>query len=133
LITDGQLRAGNEYASVVYAYARTMGIPMGSPRSGSMSECIATGFYSWEGETIEPDPEEAAKRVHRVKERYNDCHETLAELGRFHGRGRHILIIMREICIAEAEEKALWHDQAKLGDLRLGLNAVHKVLLDRRG
>jgi hypothetical protein len=133
MLTEAQMRAGNEYAAVVYAYARTMGIPMGSPRSGSMSECVSTGFYSWEGDRHEVDPEEAAKRVQRIRERYNDCHDTLADLGRQHGRGRNILIVMREVCVQECEEKALWRDEAKIGDLRLGLNAVHRVLLERRG
>lgn len=128
LITDGQFRAGNEYASVVYSYARTMGIPMGSPRSGSMSECISAGFYAWEGDRIEIDPKEAAKRIAKVKDRYNDCHDTLAELGRLHNRGHKILHVMREICIQENQESKLWADPDKLGDLRLGLNAVQRVL-----
>lgn len=131
LLTEGQLRAGNEYAAVVHAYARAMGIPIGSPRSGSMSECISTGFYSWEGDRHDPDPEEAAKRLIRIKERYNECHTVLSQLGRLHGNDRKILLIMKAICIEEREEKELWHNAEKIGDLRLGLNAVQKILIDR--
>ena len=131
LITPDQMRAGNEYASVVLSYARVMGIPSASPRGSSFADAIATGFYAWEGERTEIDQEEADRRVRRVRERYNDCHDALAELGRQHGRGRNILIVMREICVAETEERSLWHDAGKLGDLRLGLNAVQRVLVDR--
>ena len=132
MLTEAQLRAGNEFAAVAYAYARAMGIPLGSPRSGSMAENVSTGFYSWEGDRKEVDQDEADKRVIRVRERYNDCHDALHALGQLHNRGRNILIVMREICIQEAEERPLWHDNQKLGDLRLGLNAVHKVLLEKR-
>lgn len=131
LITDGQHRAGNEYAAVVYSYARTMGIPMGSPRSGSMSECISAGFYAWEGDRVEINEDEAKKRVQAVKDRYNNCHETLTELGRLHNRGHKILHVMRDVCIQENQERGLWADPDKLGDLRLGLNAVHRVLLEK--
>lgn len=134
LITDGQHRAGNEYAAVVYSYARTMGIPMGSPRACSMSEYISgrEGGYEWEGDKLEIDPEEAAKRIVFVKDRYNNCHETLTELGRLHNRGHKILHVMRDVCIQESQERGLWADPDKLGDLRLGLNAVQKVLLEQR-
>lgn len=132
-ITPDQLRAGNEFASVSRSYGRVMGIPMGSPRSGSMSECVSTGFYTWEGDTQEIDPVEAAKRVQRVKDKYNDIVCTLTELGRSHNRGHKILIVMREICITEQDERAVWRDYAMLGDLRLGLNAAHRVLVERRG
>ncbi|MFA7280830.1 MAG: hypothetical protein WC100_12105 [Sterolibacterium sp.] len=130
-ITPAQLRAGNAYAHSVYAYARTMGIPMGSPRSGSMSECVSTGFYAWEGDHVEIDHDEARKRVQRVKEQYTQTHEALWELGRHHNRGNKILVVLREICVAEQDERDLWADSQKLGDLRLGLNAVEKILANR--
>lgn len=132
-ITADQLRAGNEFASVARAFGRVMGIPVGSPRSGSMSECVSTGFYSWEGDTQEIDPVEAAKRVQRVKDKYNDIVCVLTELGRSHNRGLHILSVMRDVCITEQDERQFWRDNAKLGDLRLGLNAAHRVLVERRG
>jgi hypothetical protein len=132
LIDASQLRAGNEYAAVVYAYARTMGIPLGSPRSSSMNECISSGFYAWEGDRINIDQEEAYKRIRKVKDRYDACHKTLAELSKMHGRGNKIFSALREVCIQEAEEKGLWSDPDKIGDLRLGLNAIHKTLFDQR-
>ncbi len=132
-ITEDQLRAGNEFASVARSYARQMGIPIGSPRSGSMSECVSTGFYAWEGDRHEIDPDEAAKRVQRVKENYNNVVCSLAEIGRTHNRGNGILHVMRDICIAEQDERQVWRDYAMLGDLRLGLNAAYRVLLERRG
>lgn len=128
LISADQLRAGSDYAAVVRSYARQNNIPTGSTKSGSLSEFVGGGFYLWENDSVGPTPDE----IDLTKNRYNKCHETLAELGRMHGRGRNILIVMREICVAEVEERALWHDQSRLGDLRLGLNAVQKVLVERR-
>lgn len=132
LLNADQLAAGNHYANCVYAYARTMGIPAGSPRSGALIGMQGGGFYRWEGEEGNIDPEESRKRLDHVKTRYNDCHDALAELGRVHKRGHKILNVMREICVAEVEEKAIWADQQKLGDLRLGLNSVHKILLGHK-
>lgn len=133
LITEAQLVAGNEFAAVARSYGRMMGIPVGSPRSGSMSECVSTGFYAWEGEQSEPDPDEAAKRIATIRGRYNDIHDKLGQLGREHGRGHGILRVMREICIQEQDERQVWRDYALMGDLRLGLNAAHRVLVERRG
>lgn len=132
LLTEPQFRAGCEYASVVAAYGRAMGLRTGNLKSGSMAEYIARGPYEWETDFVEPDPEEANKRLLRVRAKYDKCHEDLFDLGRLHNRGRNILFVMREICIQEAEEKYLWHDAQKLGDLRLGLNAVHRILLEKR-
>lgn len=134
LINTDQLAAGNHYALSVYAYARTMGIPMGSPRSGALIQMQGGGFYRWEGEEAKIDPEESRKRLDRVKTQYNDCHDALAALGRVHKRGNKILSIMREICVAEHDENDLWGraGEVRLGDLRLGLNAVHKILLGHK-
>lgn len=134
LISDDQLAAGNHYALSVYSYARTMGIPMGSPRSGALLSMQGGGFYRWEGDESQIDPEESRKRLDRVKTLYNDCHEALFSLGKVHHRGNKILVIMREICVAEQGEQQLWGaaGEARLGDLRLGLNAVHKILLGHK-
>lgn len=132
LLTTDQLNAGNHYALAVCNYAKTMGIPMGSPRSGALLSMQGGGFYRWEGEDGSIDPDESRKRLDRVKTQYNECHDALYELGRIHHRGRKILLVMREICVAEVEEKTIWADQQKLGDLRLGLNAVHKILLGHK-
>lgn len=131
-ITEGQLKAGNEFASVAASYGRVMGIPVGSPRSGSMSERVATGFFAWEGDRHETDPDEAAKRIERIKSAYDDTVCALAELGRSHNRGNRILKVMRDVCISEQDERQVWRDYAMLGDLRLGLNAAHRVLVERR-
>jgi hypothetical protein len=98
-----------------------------------MSECVSTGFYSWEGDRNEVDPDEAAKRIERVKENYNNVFCALVKVGREHNRGNRILHVMRDICIQEQDERQVWRDNAMLGDLRLGLNAAHRVLVERRG
>lgn len=134
LLNRDQLAAGNHYAACVYNYARVMGIPMGSPRSGALLQMQGGGFYRWEGEESQIDADETRKRIERVKSLYNDCHEALSNVGLAHRRGNKILIIMREICVAELEENSLWGKagEARLGDLRLGLNAVHKILVGHK-
>lgn len=128
-ITGDQLRAGNEFAALVRSYGRRMGIQIGSPKSGSMSERISTGFSPFEAD-INPDHQQSDQEVQDL---YDLCYTTLAELGRTLNRGHGILHVMREICITENDERQVWRDEVKLGDLRLGLNAVHRVLLERRG
>ncbi len=47
LIDEAQLNAGNAWASMVRAYSRMIGLRVGSPKSGSLTEAVATGFYVW--------------------------------------------------------------------------------------
>jgi len=134
LISRDQFEAGEHYARLVHSYASIMGIPVGSPRSGALLSMQGGGFYRWEGEDGAGDNEEAQKRVQRIRSDYNDCHDTLYTLGVEHKSGRKILIVMREICVAELDEREMWgkSGEAKLGDLRLGLNAVHKILVGHK-
>ncbi len=47
LIDEAQLQAGNAWASMVRAYSRMIGLRIGSPKSGSLTDAVATGFYVW--------------------------------------------------------------------------------------
>ncbi len=126
-VTEAQLEAGNVWASLVRSYARMLGVPVGSPKTGSMSGCVSTGFYAWEGETTEIDEDEAQRRRAALRSRYNACHDALAEVGNSLGQGTMILKACRKICVEEQPPAG-----RELGDLRVGLNALGKVLHGKR-
>lgn len=125
-ISEDQLRAGNAWAMVVVAYANMMGITLHSVKSGALGERIASGFYQWGADDIpriHDDEEERQKRRQRVKDRYDNCFHAVSALSRTLGRGNRIMDAMRMVCIEER-----YPSEAQLGDLRLGLNAVHRFL-----
>ena len=130
LITKTQSRAGSAFAAVMRSYARQQGIRIGSPKTGGMSEFIATGFYQWETESPdrEDDPEEAARRRERVSSTYDRLHVAMGDFG--YQQARRVMMILKDVCILECDGSL---NDDTLGDLRLGLNAVHRVLLERRG
>lgn len=116
-ISEIQHRAGNEWGMVVKSYAGIMGIPIGSVKSGSAHPEIASTGYSFA--TLVPGTEEHDKRVASLRGRYDACFERLTLLGRSLGRGRAILVALRQVCIEEH-----YPSLNELGDLRLGLNAL---------
>jgi hypothetical protein len=116
-ISEIQHRAGNEWGLVVKSYAGIMGIPIGSVKSGSAHPEIASVGYSFG--SLLPGTEEHDKRVASLRGRYDACFERLTLLGRALGRGRAILIALRQVCIEEH-----YPSLNELGDLRLGLNAL---------
>lgn len=126
-ITADQLRAGNEFSALVRSYARLNGIPLGSPKSGSMGERISSGFYTWGPDEI-PE-EESERRRQRINLLYNDCFAKLSHLGREHNRGHKIIQVVRDICVVEQDERQVWRDDVAIGDLRLGLNCLARCLI----
>lgn len=122
-ITEAQLEAGNQWAQLVQSYARMLGVPVGSPKTGSMSGCVSTGFYAWEGEAIEIDEEEAQRRRASLRARYNGCFEKLNDVGISLGQGTLIIKACRKVCVEEQPPVG-----RELGDLRVGLNALSKTL-----
>lgn len=120
-VSETQHRAGNEWALLVRAYAGAMGIPLGSPRSGSDHPEIASGLGSSSGPL--PGTPEHEKRIQSLRSRYDGCFERLAKLGQSLGRGNAIVVTMRRVCIEER-----YPNFVELGDLRVGLNAIAKEL-----
>ena len=138
-ISEAQLRAGEAYARLVHAYARTMGLKIGSPRSGAVPELVSSGFYAWESDrelqtvgegddSAEDAVNREQKRIRELKARYDDCHAALLDVSRTHRRGLRILSVLRDICIFERNEHTLTRDEEKKGDLRLGLNTVERAM-----
>lgn len=118
-VSETQLRAGNEWALLVRAYAGMMGVPIGSPRSGSLLNDSGKPGYSFATEDANSGAEDHERRCASLKARYNDCFERLNEVGRAIGRGHAILAATRRVCIEER-----YPNDIELGDLRVGLNAV---------
>lgn len=124
LITPYQHSSGDKYASLCRSYARQMGITAPVARSGALTEMISTGFYPWAVEEL--STEEQQKRIAETRQLYDDCHCALDHLGREHRRDKRILKIMNEVCVFEYEWVMSDDD---LGNLRLGLNCVGKLLI----
>lgn len=129
-ITGEQLRAGNEFSALVRLYGRLNGIAIGSPKSGSMSERISSGFGPRMSDGV---PAIEREREHQeVTNLYNLCYTKLTELENLHGTGNRIRKVIREICIVEQDEGQMWRDDAQIGNLRLGLNCIAKHLLGEK-
>jgi hypothetical protein len=122
-VSEIQLRAGNEWALMVRSYAGMMGIPLGSPKSGSALNDAAKPGYAFATEDGQADRIEHDKRCRALRGRYDACFETLGEVGRSFGRSHAILAAMRRVCIEER-----YPNDIELGDLRIGLNAVAKEM-----
>lgn len=127
LIDEAQLQAGNAWASMVRAYSRMIGLRIGSPKSGSLTDAVATGFYVWEGDGPEVEPEEQERRRKRLRGKYDLCHDRLHEVGRTLGPGigqsAALLKALRKVAIEER-----YPEDAELGNLRVALNTVGRVL-----
>lgn len=122
-VSENQLRAGNEWAEMVRSYAGMMGVPIGSPRSGSLLSDATRPAYAFSGDEARADAEEYEKRCASLRGRYDACFETLGDVGRSFGRSHAILAAMRRVCIEER-----YPNDIELGDLRIGLNAIAKEL-----
>jgi hypothetical protein len=126
LIDEAQLQAGNAWASMVRAYRRMIGLRIGSPKSGSLTEHVATGFYVWEGdEGVELEEQE--RRRKRLRAKYDLCHDRLHEVGRTLGssptQSAALLKALRKVAIEEH-----YPADTELGNLRVALNTVGRVL-----
>lgn len=127
-IDRDQLEAGDEWAALVRAHARILGIPVGSPKS-PMTEMVSGGFYHWETAQGDDDDGERQKRINRIRGLYDDCFVALGEIGLTLGVGHKILNLCREICIQEVNEVVLWRERpSQIGNLRSGLNVLWKTL-----
>lgn len=122
-VSENQLRAGNEWALLVRAYAGVMGIPLGSPRSGSALNDSGKPGYSFAADEASADPEGHERRCAGLRSRYSACFERLNEVGRSLGRGHAVIAATRRVCIEER-----YPNDIELGDLRIGLNALASEL-----
>lgn len=121
-ISEDQLRAGNEWAELVRSYAATIGLPHGSPQSGSLLSDSGKPAYSFSRDEATHDADSEQKRSASLKSRYDECYETMIQIGHTLSVGRKVLIVTRQVCIQDQDPQP-W----EVGDLRLGLNAMARI------
>jgi hypothetical protein len=91
-----------------------------------MAERVSNGFYVFETEVFGIDPDEARKQRQALAERYNAGFDNLALLDRNLSINASRLI--RLVCVEDRDPA-----EAEVGDIRVGLNSLGRVLLERRG
>jgi len=116
-ITDKQHEAGQRWVTVVRRYAALIGFPRETPDAPNV-ELISSGV------SCAADPD--AKVILALRRDYNDCYAVLEQVGRDTRTGRGPLRVCRQICVQEIDEAILWPH--RIGDLRIGLNALVRAL-----
>ncbi len=123
LIDREQHEAGQRWCALVRRYAAMKGLRLGLPQTPLLGMAHEGGGYRWEAASGGDD----ARRVRSVEKDYDDCVAALLDVGRATRRGRAAMIACKRVCVLEEDENFLWHGGA-LGDLRLGLNALGRIL-----
>ncbi len=116
-ITEKQHDAGQRWAAIVRRYAALMGFRLENPETPNV-ELVASGSSC----AAEPDE----KVILALRRDYNDAYAALELVGRHTKTGRGPLKICRQICVQEIDEAILWPH--RIGDLRIGLNALVRAL-----
>jgi len=114
-INEQQYDAGQEWAKLVYRHAIVMGYSLGSPKSPSF---ILVGA----GLSCAQEPNE--QEIIVVRRRWSDCYRALMETCKTHGLA--VRDITYAVCIENRSIDLL--TPADYGNLRIGLNALAKVL-----
>jgi len=116
-ITEKQHDVGQRWATIVRRYSALMGFRLENPETPNVA-LIATGLSC----AAEPDE----RVILALRRDYNDAYAALDRVGRDTRTGRGPLKICRQICVQEMSEAILWPH--RIGDLRIGLNALVRVL-----
>ncbi len=114
-INDQQYDAGQQWAKIVRRHAAVMGYALGSPQSPSFL-MVGSGLSCAE----EPTEEE----IMRVRRQWWDGYRGVMEVCKTHGLG--VRDITYAACIENRSLETL--TPADYGNLRIGLNALAKVL-----
>jgi Fe2+ transport system protein FeoA len=124
-ISHDQFCTGERWAGLVMAYRVLLLAPAHSPQSGEMADRVSTGFYAWDNNAIDHDPEETAKRHQQIREKYDSTFERLSQLGMVYGKRTAFINVLRKVCLEERDPHF-----SEVGDLRLALNSVAKHLVE---
>jgi hypothetical protein len=116
-VTEKQHDAGQRWATIVRRYSALMGFRLENPATPTI------GMIS-SGSSCLADPDEQV--ILALRRDYNDAYAALEQAGRDTRTGRGPLKICRQICVQEMNEAILWPH--RIGDLRVGLNALTRVL-----
>jgi hypothetical protein len=116
-ISRAQYEAGCMYAQIVHQHAAIMGYSLGSPKS--------PGFESVGGVSLRPEPDEEV--ILRARRKFSDCYRALMDVGKELGVGTRVATITYDACLDRATFVSLQVDEAALGNLRAGLNALVRI------
>ncbi len=115
-ISHAQYEAGDRYASIALKHASVQGYQTGSPRAATFD--LAAGGTSCRAERDEAE-------ILDVRRQWSDVYRTLMDVGTSLRRGPYVAIATYDICLDRIAYEAL--DEGKVGDLRIGLNALCRI------
>lgn len=112
-ISEAQFEAGWQYACIATRHASIMGYSIGSPKSPGF-EMVAGGI------SVKEEPKEEV--ILRVRRQFTECYDALT------GEGTRVAAVTYDVCVDRMSFVALQSDEAALGNLKVGLNALGRVL-----
>lgn len=114
-ITTGQYDAGNAWAELCHRHAKIMGYSLGSPKSPSFMMVSFGTSTATESDQIQ---------ILKIREKWKNCYDALAEVSR--GNEMRVSNTTYAVCVQGIPFEGLGPRQ--FGDLRVGLNALGRVL-----
>jgi hypothetical protein len=115
-ISEDQFLAGQQWCRIVHQHAAIMGykLNVGSP-----------GFVLIGGQDCAPEPTD--RQIARIKDEFTNCYNALIALCRIQDNGIRLRDVVYGVCVENWTLDRL--DGSDFGRLRVGLNALAKVLL----
>jgi hypothetical protein len=113
-VNELQYDAGQEWAKLARRHAMLVGYASGSP--------VSPSFAMVAGASCAAPPTE--EEIATVRRQWSDCHHGLMEAAKTHGLA--IREVVHAVCVENRSLEFLTH--ADYGNLRIGLNALAKVL-----
>ena len=118
-ISERQYHVGMSYAHVVRRHASIMGYALGSPKSPGF-ELVAAGL------SLAKEPEE--DEILRTRRQFSDCYRVLMDAGKYMGAGTRVATVTYDACLDRITFAGLQRDSISLGNLKVGLNELGRVL-----
>jgi hypothetical protein len=112
-ISEAQFDAGWAYAQIVRRHSSIMGYSLGSPKSPGF-EMVSSGI------SLAGEPDEEV--IMRARRQFTQCYDALV------GIGTRVATVTYDVCIDRIKFVDLQADKPALGNLRVGLNALGRVL-----
>lgn len=118
-ISEDQYNTGFAFAMLIHRHANIMGISLGNIKAASFM-MVASGL------SILPEPDEEV--IMKIKGRMRDCDRVLLDAGNQYGQGSRVRTITYDVCLDRMKFADLQFTPHGMGNLRVGLNALGRVL-----
>jgi hypothetical protein len=118
-ISDAQYHTGMAYALLCQRHGHIMGYSTGSPKS--------PGFQLVSRETGDGEPPNEETIV-LIRRQWSDCYRALINAGRDIGAGTRVATVTYDACLDRIAFTALQADDVARGNVKVGLNALGRVL-----